>query len=81
MTILELRNFFGWCIVVNFGLQLLVFLFVAFGGNFVYRIHSKWFKISKEKFDSSIYSMMMFYKTMVIIFNVVPYIALTIIAK
>jgi len=81
MTILELRSFLGWCFVINFGLQLLAFLFIAFGSNFVYRMHSKWFNISKEKFESSIYLMMMFYKTTVFIFNVVPYIALTIIAK
>jgi hypothetical protein len=45
----------------------------------MYRFHSKWFKISVEKFDDIHYSGMAFFKIAIFLFNLVPYLALRIV--
>jgi len=52
----------------------------VFARNFVFRIHTRWFKIAEERFDEIHYTMMGYYKLMVFVFNVIPYLALRIIA-
>ncbi len=81
MTITQLQSFFGWCSIINSGLFFLAFLFLSIGRNFVYKKHSIFFKIAEEKWNEIIYSAMIFFKTSLFIFNIVPYIALYIINK
>ena len=73
-----LLDFFLWSSVINLGLLMLSFLAFSLGGNFIYRIHGKWYDIPKEEFNAIIYSGMMFYKICILFFNVVPYIVLRI---
>ncbi len=80
MTVDILLGVLGWSAVINIGLLLWWSLWILFAHDFVYRIHSKWFKISVEKFDAIHYAGMAFYKITIIVFNVVPYLALRIIA-
>ncbi len=47
--------------------------------DFVYRFHGRWFKIPAEKFDAIHYKAMAYYKLTIFLFNLVPYIALTIV--
>jgi hypothetical protein len=79
MDIQTLTSFFMWCMILNIGLLMLSFLMLAFAGDFIYRIHNKWFPMSRERFNSVIYSFIGFYKIIVIVFNVVPLAALAII--
>ncbi|MHC4646213.1 MAG: DUF6868 family protein [Planctomycetota bacterium] len=48
-------------------------------GDWVYRIHSKWFSISRETFNVAIYSFIGIYKIFVFVFNLIPCIALLIV--
>ena len=80
MTVDILLGVLGWSTVINIGLLLWWSLWILFAHDFVYRIHSKWFKIPVEKFDAIHYAGMAFYKITIIVFNVVPYLALRIIA-
>ena len=80
MTVDILLGVLGWSAVINIGLLLWWSLWILFAHDFVYRIHSKWFKIPVEKFDAIHYAGMAFYKITIIVFNVVPYLALRIIA-
>ena len=73
-----LLDFLLWSSVINLGLLMLSFLAFSLGGNFIYRIHGKWYDIPKEEFNAIIYSGMMFYKICILFFNVVPYIVLRI---
>lgn len=43
------------------------------------RLHTKWFRPSPEKFDAIHYSLMGVFKIGVIVFNLVPYLALRIV--
>ena len=79
MTVDVFLGILGWSAVINFGLLMWWFLWILFAHDFVYRMHSRWFKVSVEKFDAIHYAGMAFYKITIIVFNVVPYLALRII--
>ena len=79
MTLYMLRDFFMWCSVINLGLFFLSFLFFRFAHDFIFRYHGKWYKLPEEKFNAIYYSVMIFFKTAIILFNLVPFMALSII--
>ena len=79
MAIETLTAFFMWSTIINFGLLSFSSLMCIFVGGRIYRIHSKWFPISREAFNVAIYSFLGLYKILIIIFNLVPYIVLLII--
>ena len=79
MSIQMLTSFFMWCTLLNMGLLLLAFLMMAFAGDFVYKMHSKWFSMPRETFNVVLYSLLGFYKIIVYVFNVIPWIALLIV--
>ena len=76
----QIRHFFGWCAIINMGILLYWFLFLAFAHNWVYRMHVWWFDMSKEKFISVHYTGMLLFKLSIFAFNITPYLALRIIA-
>jgi len=76
MDIQTLTKFFMWCTILNLGLLIFSFLMLAFAGDFVYMMHGKWFPMPRERLNAVIYSFIGFYKIIVIVFNVVPWIAL-----
>jgi len=79
MDMMKVQAFFGWCTVMN-GL-LLVFSSMIFmiAGDWIYRMHGRWFPISREAFNVSVYRFIGTMKVMVIFLNLVPYFALLII--
>jgi hypothetical protein len=76
MTVEILRSGLGWCAVFNMGLLMWWFLFLALAHDWVYRMHSKWYTISKESFGSIHYAGMTFFKVTIFAFNIIPYFAL-----
>ena len=79
MSIEILHNLLGYCSLINMILLLWWWLIFIFAHDQIYRIHSKWFNISVEKFDVIHYSGMGIFKLIIFIFNIVPYIALCIV--
>ena len=79
MTIELMRDVFMWCAIINIGLMLFSFLFLCLGHDLVYRVHTKWFQITKEQFDALWYALLGFYKICIFLFNIVPYVALCIV--
>jgi hypothetical protein len=79
MDIGTLRAFFGWCAVLNGGFLFFSFLICSFAGGWVYRMHHKWFPVSREAFDLTMYCFIGGMKVFVLVFNLVPYVALAII--
>ena len=80
MTVEFIRDVLGWCTAINIGLLIVWFLFFICAHDWVYRVHTKWFKLSAEKFDAIHYASMGFFKLSVFLFNLVPYLALRIVA-
>ena len=79
MTLEAIRSALAWCTVINLGLLTWWFLFFILAHDWTYRFHSKWFNLSVEKFDSIHYAGIAFFKSLVIMFNLVPYLALRIV--
>ena len=80
MDIEVVTRFFMWCTIINAGLLIFWALMCFLGLGFVHRMHSKWFPMPRETFNVVMYSFLGFYKIVVIVFNIVPYVALQIIA-
>jgi hypothetical protein len=79
MTIDVMRQALLWCFVINMGLLLWWSVAIMLMHDFIYRIHSKWFKMSVEKFDSIHYTGIALFKIFIFACNLVPFIALSII--
>ena len=79
MDIDTVRAFFMWCTILNGALLVLSSVICACAGDWVYRMHSKWFTISREAFNVAIYCFIGLFKVLVLVFNLVPYVALIII--
>ena len=79
MTLENLREFLLWCMVINVGLLIFSSLMILALRNWVYPLHAKMFRLPEEKIASANYKFIAFYKILIIVFNVVPYIALRII--
>jgi hypothetical protein len=52
------------------------FLLIVFVHDWVYQLHSKWFTLSVERFDTIHYTGMVFYKISIFLFNLTPFLAL-----
>ena len=74
MNLESFRQFLLWCTLINMGLLLYWFAFFAFARDFIYRIHSRWFRLNLENFDAINYSGMALFKLGIFLFNLVPYI-------
>ena len=81
MDIQKLTAFFKWCTIINIVLFIFSVLFLIAAPDFVHGVHGQLFNLSREAFDVIIYSFLGLYKIFILVFNLVPYIALLIIEK
>lgn len=80
MTNFEMiRHFFLWCTIINYGIVVTWFLIFTLGHDWMLNLHSKLFNISNEQFDRLHYAGIMIFKIGIMLFNLVPFIALSII--
>jgi len=79
MDIQTLTTFFMWCTIINGAMLVLSTIMFILAPDFVYRVQSKWFPIPKETFNVVFYSFIGLYKIIILVFNVVPYVALLIV--
>ncbi len=75
------RGALGWCAIINYGVLLLWFLGFWFAHDWIYRLHSQWFPMTVEQFNAIHYGAMAVYKIGVLLFNLVPYVALLIVSR
>jgi hypothetical protein len=78
MTIAVTRNFLLWCMVINYGILLVWFLVFVFAHDWMLRIHGRWFRLSRDQFDALHYAGMSIFKIGILLFNLVPFIVLSI---
>jgi hypothetical protein len=78
MTIEVAHHFLLWCTVINYGVLLVWFLFFVFVHDWMYRLHGRWFRLSREQFDALHYAGMSIFKIGILLFNLVPFVALSI---
>lgn len=79
MTIEIIREFLGWCSVINIGLLMFssIFLFVFRG--VASRVHSKMFNLDENYLSQAYFQYLAQYKIAIIVFNIVPYFAIRIV--
>ena len=70
-----------WCTVINYAVLLIWFAALVFAGNFLFRLHSRWFGLTIEKFNLMMYGSMAVYKIGVLLLNLVPLIAIWIVTR
>jgi hypothetical protein len=78
MTIELTRRFLLWCTVINYGVLLAWFLGFVFSHDWLQRLHGRWFRMSREQFDALHYGGMSIFKIGIMLFNLVPLVALSI---
>jgi hypothetical protein len=80
MSIAAIRSVFLYCTIINYGILLVwaVLSLVGFGP--IRRMSTDLFGISTEAFNAVNYGGIVLYKSLVIIFNLVPLIALYLVA-
>ena len=79
MTIETLSTVLGWATVINMGILTLWFFLIVFAHDWVYQLHSKWFRLPVEQFDTIHYIGMAFYKICIFLFNLTLFLALQIV--
>jgi hypothetical protein len=78
MAIYNIEQILIWCIGINYAILIVWFCVFIYAHNWLFELHSRWFKLSVETFDVINYAAMASYKIAVMLFNVVPLIALLI---
>lgn len=76
MDTATLQAFLGWCTVLNFGLLLWWAFFLLFAGDFVFRMHTRFFPVDRGRFNAIHYAGITYFKVTVFMLNVVPFLAL-----
>ncbi|MFC1761149.1 DUF6868 family protein [Planctomycetota bacterium] len=79
MDLTTVKAFFMWCTVMNTGLLIFSSIVCIFCSDFSYRMNNRFFSISREAFNTLVCSFIAVLKLVVIVFNLVPYLALAII--
>ena len=81
MDLQSLKALLLWCTIINGGLLLLSILGCIVAPDFGYALQSAWFGIPRETINVVIYLFLGLFKILWLIFNLVPYLALVIVAR
>ena len=79
MDIQTLTEFFKWCTIINAAMFIFASLMFLLIPGFIFRLHTHWFKMSRETFNVVIYTSLTFFKIIFIFFNLVPWVVLELI--
>lgn len=77
----QLTAFFMWNTIINAFLLIFSSLLVMSASEWIYDLQSTLFHISKEQFNHLCYLFIGLYKVLLLIFNLIPFLALWIIGK
>lgn len=81
MNIEVVREFLGWCLVLNFGMMAFSSIMVIVLRDFAADLHGKLFKLDAPTLHREFYRFLANYKIAIFIFNLIPYLALVIMSK
>lgn len=81
MNVSMLTEFLGWCTILNYCvLAFSSIMLVTSAGNWARGIHSRLFSIPEDKLAPMYFNFLGNYKLAIFVFNLVPYLALKIMA-
>lgn len=76
-----LGGFLLWCTILNYLVLLLWFVAFSLAHNWMFTLHGRWFRLTAAQFDALHYGGMAVYKIGILLLNLVPLIALNIVAR
>jgi Family of unknown function (DUF6868) len=76
MNIETIREFLGWCTVINSGFLALALVKLLFIRDWASRVHAKMFGLDDGSVREAYFRFAVYYIIAIIVFNLVPYIAL-----
>jgi len=80
VTANEIKHVLLWCVGLNY-LVLLIWAGVfVFAHDWMFRLHSRWFRLSVETFDAIHYAGLAVYKIGILLLNLVPLVALCLVS-
>ena len=80
MTVDEIKFVLLWCVVINYAVLMIWFVAFVFAHDRMYAMHLRWFSLSIETFDAIHYAGLAVYKIGILLFFLVPLIALVLTA-
>ena len=80
MTTNDIKHVLLWCVGLNYAILLIWSGVFIFAHDWMYRMHTRWFKLSVETFDAMHYAGLAVYKIGIILLNLVPFIALCLVS-
>jgi hypothetical protein len=81
MNIESSREFLLYCTIISYGILIVWFFYFLYKRDLIFREHSRWFKLNEEQFDVLMYVGMMIFKLMIMVFFLIPYIALVLMGR
>ena len=78
MDIERLSEFLGWCSVLNMIILTIVSLSLFNGLDRIMKIHRQFIALSDDELKAQYFRYLATYKVLILLFNIVPYVALRI---
>ncbi len=78
MTTATLRDVLIWSLAFNYVILMVWFIALTVAHDWVYRLHTRWFALSRETFDAVHYGGMAVYKIGILLLNLAPLVAIAI---
>jgi hypothetical protein len=78
MNMVEFANFLGWCTLINFALLIFSSMALMIAHKPVSKLHGRLFNIEQSELSIAYFNYLGNYKVLIIVFNLVPYLALRI---
>lgn len=79
MEMQTLTAFFMWCTILNVVIYAWAAIWFIAAPDFIYRVQSRLVRLPRERFDVIIYAFLALHKVLIIVFAVVPWLALLIV--
>ncbi|MBB4867925.1 hypothetical protein HNP46_006844 [Pseudomonas nitritireducens] len=80
MPLPELKPFLLYCTLINYFILLIWFAAFTLAHDFIYRLHRRWFDLPVATFDAIHYGGMAVYKIGVLLLNLAPLLALSLLS-
>jgi len=81
MNHFPLSDFLFCCTILNYLVLLLWFVVFSLAHDWIFKLHGRWFRLTTAQFDALHYAGMAVYKVGILLLNLVPYVALNIVAR
>ena len=80
MDIQLLQQVLGWSLALNYLILLIWFLVFIYARTWMKSLHGRWFNLDDQTFDAIHYAAMAVYKIFIMVFNLVPFIVLSVLS-